>query len=451
MAEERVQRRLAAILAADVVGYSRLMGVDEAGTRARFNAHLHELIEPAIASRNGRIVKTTGDALLVEFASVVDTVDCAIKIQRGMVERDADEPDDRRMEFRIGVNLGDVIIEGDDIHGDGVNVASRLEALAEPGGICISGDVHRQCRGKIDVRFDDLGEQSLKNIADPVRVYAVHPEPSDDLKVSDIEIAKKSSIAVLPFNNLSGDPEQDFIGEGLTEDIITGISRIRSFFVIARNSTFQYKGTSPDVRAVSKELGARYVIEGSSRRSGDRIRISVQLIDGQTGNHLWAERYDRDFEDLFQIQDEITQTIVAQLEPELGRAEYERVKLEPPENLDAWELFHRGMIHQQRITKEEILEARRLFRQAIERDPNLASAHAGIAWTHGQASLFFAVHDAKDALVAGLRAVELDDKDAFAHLALGRAYLMDRQTEPAIHEFQKSIQVNPSYAHAHAF
>ncbi len=365
MAEKRVKRRLAAILAADVVGYSRLMGADEAGTRARFNAHLRDLIQPIIAGLDGRIVKTTGDGLLVEFASVVDAVQCAVEIQKGMAERNADEPDDRRIEFRIGVNLGDVIIEGDDIHGDGVNVAARLEGLCAPGEVYISGSVFDQVVGKTDAAFDDLGEKKVKNIPKPVRVYRVRGETDEEATYGDVSavasLPDKPSIAVLPFDNLSGDPGQDFIGDGLTEDIITGLSRIRQFFVIARNSTFQYKGTSPDLRRVAKDLGVRYVVEGSVRQARDRVRITAQLIDGFTGNNLWAERYDREFDDLFAVQDEITLTIVAQLEPELQRAEYDRIKADPPENLDARELYHRGVLHIFRRTKVYILEGRELF------------------------------------------------------------------------------------------
>jgi adenylate cyclase len=388
MAEERVRRRLAAILAADVVGYSRLMGADEAGTRARFNAHLRDLIQPIIAGLDGRIVKTTGDGLLVEFASVVDAVQCAVEIQKGMVERNADEPDDRRIEFRIGVNLGDVIIEGDDFHGDGVNVAARLEGLCAPGEVYISGSVFDQVVGKTDAAFDDLGEQKVKNIPKPVRVYRVRGETDEEATYGDVSavasLPDKPSIAVLPFDNLSGDPGQDFIGDGLTEDIITGLSRFRQFFVIARNSTFQYKGASPDLRRVAKDLGVRYVVEGSVRQARDRVRITVQLIDGLTGNNLWAERYEREFDDLFAVQDEITLTIVAQLEPELQRVEYDRIRAEPPVNLDAWELYHSGMLHIFRRTKEDILEGRELFEKAIERDPSFAGAYAGIAWTYSQ-------------------------------------------------------------------
>lgn len=451
MAEERVRRRLAAILAADVVGYSRLIRLDEEGTLNALRHLRTSIIEPKIAEYEGRIVKLMGDGMLAEFQSTVDAVHAAADVQRAIAGSNAGRPVEQRIEIRIGINLGDVVIDGDDIQGDGVNVAARLEAMADPGGVFVSGDVYRQVRGKLDVAFDDLGEREAKNIAEPIRVYALQLEPGDTVASDDSIANEKSSIAVLPFDNLSGDAEQDFIGDGLTEDIITGLSRIRSFFVIARNSTFQYKGTSPDIRVVAKKLGVRYVVEGSTRRTGNRIRISAQLIDGASGNHVWAERYDREFEDLLDVQDEITRTIVAQLGPELGRAEYERVKLRNPENLDAWELFHRGMALEQRVTKEAVLSARQLFQQAIERDPELACAYAGVAWTYAQASLIFGDHEPKRAFRAARRAVELDNKDPFTHLALGRAHYMEGQTESAIDEFEDAIRINPSYAYAHIF
>ncbi|MEE8122164.1 MAG: adenylate/guanylate cyclase domain-containing protein, partial [Anaerolineales bacterium] len=349
MAEERVQRRLAAILAADVVGYSRLMGEDEAGTRARFNAHLHELIEPAIASRRGRIVKTMGDGLLVEFTSVVDAVQCAVDIQKGMADRNADETDDRRIEFRIGVNSGDVIIEGDDIHGDGVNVASRLEGLAEPGGICVSGDVYRQCRGKLEVGFDDLGEQEVKNITEPVLAYRVLPEGQTATAplrkrmpsrwripaiaaavvvviaaggiawwqpwVTDVEPASidkmafklpdRPSIAVLPFTNMSDDRKQEYFADGITEDITTDLSKVVGLFITPSSMTRRYKGKDFDPRVIAGKLGVRHILEGGVRRAGNRLRITAKLIDASSGAQVWAERYDRDLKDVFIIQDDI--------------------------------------------------------------------------------------------------------------------------------------------------
>ena len=344
MAEERVQRRLAAILAADVVGYSRLMGKDEAGTRARFNSHLHELIEPTIASLSGRIVKTTGDGLLVEFGSVVDAVECAVEIQKGMVERNADETDDRRFAFRIGINLGDVIIEEDDIHGDGVNIAARLEGLADPDGICISGTVFDQVGKKLEHTYDDLGEQFVKNIIEPVRTYRIRIDggvatltsaKQDDSQP--LPLPDKPSIAVLPFENMSGDPEQEYFADGISEDIITALSKFNWFFVIARNSSFTYKGRTVDVKQVANELGVQYVLEGSVRRAGNRVRISAQLIDALSGRHLWAERYDRELTDIFAVQDEITEAITGAVAPSFVSAEARRIERRHPESLDAWE------------------------------------------------------------------------------------------------------------------
>ncbi len=428
MAEERVQRRLAAILAADVAGYSRIMGEDEAGTRARFNAHIHELIEPAIADRQGRIVKTTGDALLVEFVSVVDAVQCAVDIQKGMAERNADEPDDRRMEFRIGVNLGDVIIEGDDIHGDGVNVAARLEGLAAAGGICVSGDVYRQCRGKLDVGFDDLGEQAIKNIAEPVRVYSVAPEgagerlqqaePADPLPLPD-----KPSIAILAFNNMSDDPGQEYFADGIAEDVITALSRFHSLFVIARNSSFTYKGRAVDIALVARELGVRYVVEGSVRKAGNRVRVTAQLIDATSGNHLWAERYDRGLDDIFEVQDEITEHIVTTVVPAVERVEQERSSGKLPDSMSAWDYLQRGRWHIHKVRRRDLHEARTLFRRVIEIDPRSPLGYIGVADTAAQEATVALLGPDDDIVQEGFdaakKAVEIDDLDAEAHYVLG--------------------------------
>ena len=457
---DHVQRRLAAILAADVVGYSRLMGEDEAGTRARFNAHLQELIEPTIASRGGRIVKTTGDALLVEFSSVIDAVQCAFEIQEGMAERNANEPDDQRIEFRIGVNLGDVIIEGDDIHGDGVNVAARLEGLADPGGICVSGDVHRQVRGKVEIDFDDLGEQAVKNITEPVRTYSVRMEklsPSSGDGTPALPLPDKPSIAVLPFANMSGDPDQEYFSDGISEDIITALSRVRWFFVTARNSTFAYKGMAPDIRQVANDLGVHYVLEGSVRKAGSRVRISAQLIDGATGNHVWAESYDRELADIFEVQDEITRTVVGAIEPEMSRAEQERSRRKAPESLRAWDVFQRVLWHLYRRSKKDLEEALRLFRHAIEEAPDLAVAYAGaeeacfFQTSSGYSDLRDAARDILRAemLEFGRRAVELDDLNAFTHLALGRALNLQGDCEGAIAELETAVRLNPSFAQGH--
>ena len=309
MAEQRVQRRLAAILAGDVAGYSRLMGADEEGTLARLNAHRREFLEPTIAAHRGRIVKRTGDGILIEFASAVDAARCAIEQQRGMAQRNADVPADKRIELRIGIHVGDIMIEDSDIFGDGVNIAARLESIAQPGGICISDDTYRQIRGKLDVKFQDSGEQELKNIARPVRVYQLRPNsPTSAGKTptGGLALPDKPSIAVLAFQNLSGDPEQEFFADGIAEEIITALSKAHWLFVIARNSSFTYKGKSVDVRQLGRELGVRYVLEGSVRKAGNRVRITAQLIDAADGHQVWADRFDRGLEDIFAVQDEIT-------------------------------------------------------------------------------------------------------------------------------------------------
>ncbi len=324
MAGERVERRLSAIFAGDVVGYSRLMEKDEEGTLARLNAHRREFLDPTIAQNRGRIVKRTGDGVLIEFVSAVDAARCAIDIQRGMGERNAGVQPDKRIELRIGIHVGDIMIEDEDIFGDGVNIAARLEGIAQPGGICISDDAYRQVRGKIDVSFQDSGEQELKNIARPVRVYQVRPEaPAAASKpaAGGLALPDKPSIAVLAFQNMSGDTEQEFFADGIAEDIITALSKAHWLFVIARNSSFSYKGKSVDVREVGRDLGVRYVLEGSVRKAGNRVRITAQLVDATSGHHVWAERYDRALEDIFAVQDEITRSIIGAIAPGIVAAE----------------------------------------------------------------------------------------------------------------------------------
>jgi TolB-like protein len=315
----RVERRLAAILAADVAGYSRLMGEDEEGTLAALKAIRRELGDPKIAEHKGRIVKTTGDGLLVEFHSVVDAVRCAVEVQRAMAERNAGAPAEKRIEFRFGIHQGDIIVENGDIFGGGVNLAARLEGLAEPGGICVSGRVHADAAGKVDVAFDDLGEQSLKNIARPLRVYRVRlgEVPAADTPAPALPLPDKPSIAVLPFQNMSGDPEQEYFADGMVEEIITALSRIRWLFVIARNSTFKYKGRAVDVKQIGRELGVRYVLEGSVRKGGSRVRITAQLIDALSGAHLWADRFDGSLEDVFELQDKVAIGVAGVIEPTL--------------------------------------------------------------------------------------------------------------------------------------
>ena len=380
MAEERVDRRLAAILAGDVAGYSRLMGVDEEGTLRQLKAHRKELVDPKITEHRGRIVKTTGDGMLVEFVSVVDAVRCAVDIQRGMVERNADVPADRRIEFRIGINVGDIISDSNDIYGDGVNVAARLEALAEPGGIMVSRNVHDQVRDKLSFGFEDMGEQTVKNIARPIgvhRVSLIENAAPIAVKVAaaaaktEVSSADRPSIAVLPFANMSGDPEQEYFADGISEDIITGLSKLRWFFVIARNSSFTYKGKAVDVKRVARELGVRYVLEGSVRKGGNRVRITAQLIDAATGNHIWADRYDGDLTDIFALQDEITKKVVAAIEPKLLEAEGIRSQSRSPEDLGAWDMVIQANSLFWRLTKAEGEAAIAILKQAVERYPTM--------------------------------------------------------------------------------
>jgi adenylate cyclase len=380
MSGKRVERRLAAILVADVVGYSRLMGEDEEGTLAALKTLQRELIDPKVGEHRGRLVKTTGDGALVEFASVVDAVRCAAEVQRAMAERNAVIPAERRIDFRIGINLGDIIIDEGDIYGDGVNVAARLEALAEPGGICVSRVVRDQVRDKLDLSFEDLGEQQVKNIARPVRVYRVPIDGTAAATPTAPAIPERPSIAVLPFRNLSADPEQEYFAEGMVEDIITGLSRIRWLFVIARNSSFTYKGQAVDVKRVGRELGVRYVLGGSVRKLGKRVRITTQLIEAKTGVHVWSERYDRSLDDIFALQDEITLSTVGAIEPSLRTAEIERVKRKRPENLDAYDLVLRAQLHIGTGMPEEARIAVSLLERALALEPDYGLAHGYLGW-----------------------------------------------------------------------
>ena len=338
MAEARVERRLAAILAADVVGYSRLMGINEEGTLAALKTHQRELIDPKIAEHRGRIVKTTGDGALVEFASAVDAVRCAVEIQCAMSERSATIPEDRRIDFRIGINVGDIIIDEGDVYGDGVNIAARLEGIADRGGICISDDTFRQVRDKIDVGFDDAGERQLKNIERPVRVYRVQLGKTVQRVERAPASTKRPSIAVLPFQNMSGDPEQEYFADGMVDEIITGLSRIKWLSVVSRNSSYLFKNRPATMKDVAATLGVRYVLEGGVRKSGNRVRITAQLIDAETDAHLWAEQYDRLLEDVFALQDEITMCVVGAIEPSVRKAEIDRIKRQRPDNFTAYDL-----------------------------------------------------------------------------------------------------------------
>src|SRR5580700_3866706 len=382
--DERVERRLAAILAADVAGYSRLVGADEEGTLAALKALRRELIDPSVAEHRGRIVKTTGDGLLVEFASVVDALRCATHFQPLIRERNAGTAADRRIEFRIGIHQGDVVVEEGDIFGDGVNVAARLEALAEPGGICVSARVHEDAAGKLDIAFEDLGDQALKNIARPVRVYQVRRDDAlSTISRPQLTLPDKPSIAVLPFANMSGDPEQEYFADGMVEEIITAFSRIHWLFVIARNSSFTYKGQAVDVKQVGRELGVRYVLEGSVRKGGNRVRITGQLIDAITGAHLWADRFDGLIEDVFELQDKVASSVAGVIEPALQAAETARSGGRPTTDLTAYDLYLRGYA-MYLSSARQIPEALRLMEQAIARDPNYGPALAWAAFCCGR-------------------------------------------------------------------
>jgi adenylate cyclase len=447
MAEARVERRLAAILAADVAGYSRLMGVDEERTLAALKACRRELIDPKIAEHRGRIVKTTGDGALVEFASAVDAVRCAMEIQRGMAERNAAIPEDRRIEFRIGINVGDIIIDEDDIYGDGVNIAARIETLASPGAICISDNAYQQIKGKLTLEASDVGEQQLKNIAQPVRVYGVRLDVAGTRPA--LSLPDRPSIAVLPFQNMSGDPEQDYFVDGMVEDIVTGLSRIKWLFVIARNSTFTYKGRSVDVKQVGRELGVRYVLEGSVRKAADRVRITGQLIDAATGAHVWAERYDRKFDDIFALQDDITLSVVGAIEPSLRQAEIERVKRKRSDSLDAYDLVLQAQPDVYSRIPEHATKALLLLERALAFDPNYALAHAYAAECYH--TLFLRGGLREENRTASIRHAEAaiahgqDDAPAlaFAGFVIG----MDKHDRAAAFAaFEAALAVSPSSA-----
>ena len=386
--ESHTARRLAAILAADVAGYSRLMGADEEGTLATLKTHRREHIDPLIAQHQGRIVKTTGDGLLIEFASIVDAVRCAVVMQQGMEDRNANVNESQRMRFRVGINVGDVIVDDDEIFGDGVNVAARLEALAAPGQICVSATVREHVGEKLPISFADLGEHSVKNIARPVHVYRIktHVEPTGATQGAAeravLELPDRPSIAVLPFSNMSGDVEQEYFADGMVEDIITGLARIKWLFVIARNSSFAYKGKSVDVKRAGRELGVRYILEGSVRRASSRVRITGQLIEAETGRHVWADRYDRTLDDVFAIQDELTISVVAAIEPSLRQAEIERVKRKRPDNLDAYDLLLRAIPHVYPAMPGEAAKGLPLLESAIRLEPDYALAHGFAAWCH---------------------------------------------------------------------
>lgn len=451
MPQARVQRRLAAILAADVVGYGRLTEIDEEGTLARVRQVREELIDPAIAEHHGRTVKLMGDGVLVEFPSAVDAVRCALGIQRGLAARNDSVSAERRIEFRIGVNLGDVVIEGEDILGDGVNIAARLEGLCGPGEVYVSGTVHDHVEGKIAARFDELGERKLKNINRPIRVFRARHPVRDAAGQGRSDAATPTrrvpSVAVLPFQNISGDPAQDYFADGLTEDIITALSVWRSFPVLARNSTFEYKGRAVNAQRVARDLGAGYVVEGSVRKSGSRVRIVAQLIDAQSGHQAWAQKFDRDLEDIFEAQDEITRRIAATVVPELERLEAKRSTAVQPRNLDAWDCYLRGLSCIHESTKEGNVRAHEMFARALEQDPTYGPALTGMAYVLNRDLVLDYAESFDDTAAKCLdiakRAVELDEAAAISRTELVRALLWSGQHDAAIAEANIAIESNP--------
>ena len=441
-------RRLAAVLIADIAGYTRLVEQDTDATVAAWKAARADVIEPAIAANSGRIVKLTGDGFLAEFPAVQDAVQCSLDMQKQLITSS--------LNFRMGVNLGDVVDDGHDIHGEGVNIAARIEALAEEGGISISGDVFSQVRNRIDALYTDLGEHQVKHVSHPIRVYSVHHNDSDEKVPKPAQIpgnpSEKASIAILPFDNLSNDPEQEYFADGMTEDIMTALSKNRWLLVSARNSTFVYKGQTVSVRQVANDLGADFVLEGSVRKAGNRVRVSAQLIDASDGNHIWAERYDRDLDDIFEVQDEITATIAARIEPELGAAERVRVQRKAITSLDVWEKYHLGSSLMYQYTKEGNTEAQSLFREVIEADPSFPSAHAGLAYTLFLSSVYFGAEADQvvdEALREAETAVALDDKDANSYFILGRIHLIRREYDLSISDLRTAIDLNPCFATAY--
>ena len=457
MAKERIQRRLAAILAADVVGYSRLMEADEAGTLAALKALRKELIDPKIAEHGGRTVKLMGDGALVEFASVVDAVECAVSIQRAIAELSAGNPEDRRFAFRIGINVGDIIIEGEDIHGDGVNVAARLEGIAEPGGITISEDAWRQVQGKVAAKFIDLGPQSLKNIARPMRAYRVDLDAGSLTQPTAPALASpdKPSIAVLAFQNMSGDAEQEYFADGITEDVITDLSKIGGLMVIARNSSFAYKGKAVDIRVVARELGVRSVLEGSIRRAGNRVRITAQLIDAETGGHLWADRFDRELSDVFAVQDEVTRRIVDALKITLSPGENAMLDAVKTTSSKAHDFFLLGReLLWGTIRNRDVFErSTGLFAQAIAEDPSYGEPYAGLAMAQVLNWQFHWTDDWSQSLEKAERHVDLalgkSPQVAFVHYVASVFYLWKKDLDRSAAEADAALNLNPNYAQAH--
>ena len=447
-------RRLAAVLAADVAGYSRLIGADEAGTLAAFKTIKADLFDPTLAAHHGRLVKTTGDGFLAEFSSVVDALHCATEVQAQMAERNATVSTDKRIDFRIGINVGDIVVEDGDIFGDGVNVAVRLEGVAEPGGICVSARVQEDAAGKLNLCFDDIGEQQLKNIARPVRVYRVRDvataKTQSAPELPALPLPDKPSIAVLPFINMSGDPDQEFFADGIAEDIITALSRYSSLFVIARNSCFTYKERAIDVKQVGRELGVRYVLEGSLRKAGNRVRVTGQLVEAETGKHVWAERYDRDLADIFALQDEITGAVTIAIAPAIAHAERKRAMRTAPGSLDAWTAYQRGLWHVFKISREDDALAQKYFQQAIDIDPAFAGGYKGLAVAYLQAATLFHTRSPAEAYrsaeALARQAIALDGTDAEAHSTLATAMLRHGDYDGALAQAEIALAMSPNLA-----
>ena len=463
MAREGIERRLTTIMSADVVGYSRLMAGDEAGTFAQLKTHRRELIEPKAAEHHGRVVKLTGDGTLMEFASVVDAVNFSVEVQQAMMERNASVPEDLQIKYRIGINLGEIIVDGEDIYGDGVNIAARLEGLAAPGGIYISGKVYEEVRNKLSIAFEDLGEQELKNIPEPVRVYcwtdaAADPTPGMTAITADataLPLPDKPSIAVLPFTNLSDDPEQEYFSDGITEDIITGLSKNRLFFVISRGTSFKFKGTSVDISQIAQELAVRYVLEGSVRKAGNLVRITAQLSDAPVSHQVWAERYDRKLEDIFSVQDEITQNIIGSLAPGIMSAEIQRAQRKETGRLEAWDFVMRAHWHIRRFTKDDTIKARGLLHEALELEPNNAAALSDLAFAGHFEAIFGWTDDPADSLAlvgeSARKAVAADNHNALAHTALAIFELFSNRHDDAVRRLHTACDLDPNLVFARGY
>ncbi len=456
MAPHEVQRKLTAIISADVEGYSRLMGADEEATLRTLNTY-REIMADLISRHQGRVVDTAGDSVLAEFASPVEAVRCAVEIQRELQIRNAELVDDRQMRFRIGINLGDVIVEGNRIYGEGVNIAARVEGLAEGGGICISGTVYEQIENKLPLSYEFLGEHAVKNIEKPVRMYRAQIEPATVTSMVgalELDLPDKPSIAVLPFANMSGDSEQEYFSDGITEDLITDLSKVSGLFVISRNSVFLYKGKAVKPEEVSRELGVRFMVEGSVRKAGDRVRITAQLVDATTGYHLWAERYDRDLKDIFDLQDEVTQKIVTSLKVKLTEGEQECVWCRYTDNVEAYDYFLRGEAYFWRTTQEANAQARDMFEKAVEMDPKYGAAHAFLGATYFAEWVWLWSQDPQTlerAFELAQKAIALDDSLSQAQGILGLTYLWRKQHEQAIIEAEKAIALDPNFADGYAW